>query len=58
MTRGKMHNCVAICLCVPSDSTPRIQEAHPLISHILSRIAGNALVAAPDAFSPASGTTA
>jgi D-sedoheptulose 7-phosphate isomerase len=36
---GKMRDKVDICLCVPSDSTPRIQEAHLVISHILcSRI--------------------
>lgn len=27
-----------ICLCVPSNSTPRIQEAHILIWHIISEI--------------------
>ena len=27
------------CICVPADSTPRIQEAHILIGHILSHIA-------------------
>lgn len=27
------------CICVPADSTPRIQEAHILIGHILSQIA-------------------
>jgi D-sedoheptulose 7-phosphate isomerase len=26
------------CLCVPSESTPRIQEAHTLIGHILCQI--------------------
>jgi D-sedoheptulose 7-phosphate isomerase len=26
------------CICVPADSTPRIQEAHILIGHILSQI--------------------
>ncbi|MDE3137231.1 MAG: D-sedoheptulose 7-phosphate isomerase [Acidobacteriota bacterium] len=36
---GRMRDKVDICLCVPSDSTPRIQEAHLVISHILcSRI--------------------
>jgi len=32
---GKMRGRVDLCLCVPSDSTPRIQEAHLVISHIL-----------------------
>lgn len=27
------------CICVPADSTPRIQEAHILIGHILSQTA-------------------
>ena len=26
------------CLCVPSDETPRIQESHILIGHIVSQI--------------------
>jgi D-sedoheptulose 7-phosphate isomerase len=41
---GKMRDCVDVCLCVPSDSTPRIQEAHVLIIHILVGIVENALV--------------
>ncbi len=45
---GKMVDLVDICLCVPSDSTPRIQEAHALIIHILSGIVENAFVAVPD----------
>ncbi len=45
-TGGKMRDLVDICLCVPSDSTPRIQEAHTLIIHILSGIVENAFVAA------------
>lgn len=32
---GKMRERVDLCLCIPSDSTPRIQEAHLVISHIL-----------------------
>jgi D-sedoheptulose 7-phosphate isomerase len=43
---GKMLGLVDICLCVPSDSTPRIQEAHTLIIHILSGIVENAFVIA------------
>jgi D-sedoheptulose 7-phosphate isomerase len=37
-TGGKMRDLVELCLCVPSDSTPRIQEAHILIGHILCGI--------------------
>jgi D-sedoheptulose 7-phosphate isomerase len=41
---GKVRDLVDICLCVPSDSTPRIQEAHMLIIHILSGIVESAFV--------------
>ena len=34
-TGGKMREMVDLCICVPSDSTPRIQEAHILIGHII-----------------------
>lgn len=32
---GKMKDLVDYCICVPSDETPRIQETHILIGHIL-----------------------
>ena len=32
---GKMKDLVDICLHVPSDSTPRIQEGHMVVSHVL-----------------------
>jgi D-sedoheptulose 7-phosphate isomerase len=35
---GKLRSLVKDCLCVPSDDTPRIQECHTLIGHILSQI--------------------
>lgn len=35
-TGGKMKALVDICLCVPSDVTPRIQESHALVAHIVS----------------------
>jgi D-sedoheptulose 7-phosphate isomerase len=41
---GKLGGYVDLCLRVPSDSTPRIQEAHSLIIHILSGIVENAVV--------------
>jgi D-sedoheptulose 7-phosphate isomerase len=47
-TGGKMRDLVEMCLSVPSDSTPRIQEAHTLIIHILSGIVENALLAIAD----------
>jgi D-sedoheptulose 7-phosphate isomerase len=43
---GKMLGLVDTCLCVPSGSTPRIQEAHALIIHILSGIVESAFIAA------------
>lgn len=33
------------CLCVPSDQTPRIQEAHILIGHIISQLTEQELFA-------------
>jgi hypothetical protein len=39
-----LRNCVDVCLNVPSDSTPRIQEAHSLIIHIITGIVENAVV--------------
>jgi D-sedoheptulose 7-phosphate isomerase len=35
---GKLHSLVKECICVPSDDTPRIQECHTLLGHILSEI--------------------
>ena len=32
---GKLKEFTDYCLCIPSDDTPRIQEAHILIGHIL-----------------------
>jgi D-sedoheptulose 7-phosphate isomerase len=39
---GKLRGSVDVCLSVPSDSTPRIQEAHGLVIHILSGLIENA----------------
>jgi D-sedoheptulose 7-phosphate isomerase len=33
------------CLCVPSDQTPRIQESHILIGHIISQLTETELFA-------------
>lgn len=41
---GKVRDLVDICLTVPSSSTPRIQEAHTLIIHILCGIVETAFV--------------
>src|SRR6266851_2545538 len=35
---GKLRNNVDYCICVPSDETPRIQECHILIGHIISEL--------------------
>jgi D-sedoheptulose 7-phosphate isomerase len=43
-TGGELHDSVDLCLCVPSDSTPRIQEAHALIIHILCGIVENGVL--------------
>jgi len=43
-TGGKMRGMVEICLCVPSDATPRIQEAHMLVGHIISGIVERAFL--------------
>ncbi len=37
-TGGRLKNSVDHCICVPSDDTPRIQECHILIGHILSEL--------------------
>lgn len=43
-TGGKLRASVDLLLPVPSDSTPRIQEAHSLIIHIISGIVENAMI--------------
>jgi len=35
---GKMAALCDYCICVPSQDTPRIQEAHTLIAHILCAV--------------------
>jgi D-sedoheptulose 7-phosphate isomerase len=37
-TGGKLKNAVDYCICVPSNDTPRIQECHILIGHIISEL--------------------
>jgi D-sedoheptulose 7-phosphate isomerase len=37
-TGGKLRNTVDYCICVPSNDTPRIQECHTLIGHIISEL--------------------
>jgi len=40
---GKMKNAADYCVCVPSDETPRIQECHILIGHIISELVERSL---------------
>jgi D-sedoheptulose 7-phosphate isomerase len=44
---GKLRDLVDTCVIVPSNSTPRIQEAHSLVIHILCGIVENAFVREP-----------
>jgi D-sedoheptulose 7-phosphate isomerase len=37
-TGGKLKKAVDYCICVPSNETPRIQECHILIGHIISEL--------------------
>jgi len=37
-TGGKLRNVVDHCICAPSNETPRIQECHILIGHIISEL--------------------
>jgi D-sedoheptulose 7-phosphate isomerase len=37
-TGGKLKNAVDYCVCAPSNDTPRIQECHILIGHIISEL--------------------
>ena len=54
---GKMRNLVDLCLCVPSNTTPRIQEVHILVGHILVGIAENVLLSEGKTQSPGSAIT-
>src|SRR5438270_5631061 len=40
---GKLKNEADHCICVPSNETPRIQECHILIGHILSELVEQAI---------------
>lgn len=41
---GKLKGLCDVCLCVPSGHTPRIQEMHALIGHILCEVAEPCIV--------------
>jgi D-sedoheptulose 7-phosphate isomerase len=40
---GKLKSTVDHCICAPSDETPRIQECHILIGHIISELVEEAM---------------
>jgi len=42
-TGGNLKNTVEYCICAPSDDTPRIQECHILIGHIISELVEQAI---------------
>jgi len=42
-TGGKLKDSANHCICVPSNETPRIQEYHGMISHMLSELVEQAL---------------
>jgi D-sedoheptulose 7-phosphate isomerase len=44
-TGGHLANLTDICLRAPSDSTPRIQEAHTLMTHIVCGLVEDAILA-------------
>jgi D-sedoheptulose 7-phosphate isomerase len=37
-TGVELRNAVDVCICVPSNDTPRVQECHILIGHIISEL--------------------
>ena len=42
-TGGKLKNAVDHCICAPSNETPRIQECHILIGHVISELVEQAI---------------
>jgi D-sedoheptulose 7-phosphate isomerase len=42
---GRLRDAVELCIAVPADSTPRIQEAHMLAAHLLCEIVERELAA-------------
>ncbi len=42
--KGRIRNDASIAICVPSDHTPRIQEAHILIGHAIAHAVEAALI--------------
>ena len=44
---GKMKGAADLCLCAPSNDTPRIQECHILIGHIISELVEESMFTRP-----------
>lgn len=44
---GKLRAAVDCCICIPSEDTPRIQESHILIGHILCEVIEEVLALRP-----------
>jgi D-sedoheptulose 7-phosphate isomerase len=42
-TGGKLKEAVDYCVCVPSNETPRIQECHILVGHIIAGLVESAI---------------
>ena len=40
---GKLKDTVGHCICIPSNETPRIQECHILVGHIISELVERAI---------------
>ena len=47
-TGGKLASLVDSCICVPSTETPRIQEAHAFIGHMLCEYVDRAFAVTAD----------
>jgi D-sedoheptulose 7-phosphate isomerase len=45
---GKLAELCDLCLCVPADSSPAVQEGHLTLIHILCRLVEEALFAGPE----------
>jgi D-sedoheptulose 7-phosphate isomerase len=45
---GKLAELCDLCLCVPADSSPAIQEGHLTLIHILCRLVEEAMFAGPE----------
>lgn len=49
-TGGKLKDIADVCVCVPSDDTPRIQECHITIGHIICELVESRLFSQKDGY--------